>query len=129
MFKPAQVCIEITERTCVTNFARLSAGLHYIKSKGVKIAIDDVGEGYSSLKAIAEIRPEFIKVDMGLVRGVDSDGVKSNLIQMIAGLAQKINSCLIAEGIETEKEYQALRTLGIEHGQGYLFAKPAEHNG
>ena len=122
----SQVCIEITERTCINGFARLSSDLKYFKAQGVKVAIDDVGEGYSSLKAIAEIRPEFIKVDMGLVRGVNADEVKKSLVQAIADFAKKMHSYLIAEGIETQEEYSALLSLGVEYGQGYLFAKPAE---
>ena len=124
---PYQICIEITERTCVKNFAKLSADLGYFKSLGAKVAIDDVGEGYSSLKAIAELKPEFIKVDMGLVRNVNADGIKGSLIQVIADLTKKVNSHLIAEGIETEEEYKTLLSLGVEYGQGYLFAKPSEH--
>lgn len=125
--RPQQVCIEITERTCIKNYVKLSTDLNYFKSRGVKVAIDDVGEGYSSLKAIAELKPEFIKIDMGLVRNVNADEVKKTLIQVITDFAKKMHSHLIAEGIETEEEYKALLALGVEYGQGYLFAKPAEH--
>jgi EAL domain-containing protein (putative c-di-GMP-specific phosphodiesterase class I) len=124
---PSQVSIEITERTCVKNFEKLSSELSYFRSMGVKISIDDAGEGYSSLNAIAELKPEFIKVNMNLVRNVNADSVKNSLIQVMAELAKKLNSQLVAEGIETEEEYQTLLGLGIEYGQGYLFAKPSEH--
>lgn len=124
--RPSRICLEITERTCITNFSRLSDDLNYLRSLGIRVAIDDVGEGYASLKAIAELKPEFIKIDISLVRNVDSDGVKNNLVQFIVNLGKKINSCLIAEGIETEEEYNMLLFLGVDYGQGYLFARPFE---
>jgi EAL domain-containing protein (putative c-di-GMP-specific phosphodiesterase class I)/CheY-like chemotaxis protein len=123
---PTQICIEITERTCIKNFVKLAVELNYFKSMGIKIAIDDVGEGYSSLKAIAELKPEFIKIDIALVRGVDSDAIKSNLAQVIVELAKKVKSHVVAEGVETEGEYKTLLSLGVEYGQGYLFARPSE---
>jgi EAL domain-containing protein (putative c-di-GMP-specific phosphodiesterase class I) len=124
--KPSQICIEITERTCIRNFSKTAVDLTYFKSKGVKVAIDDVGEGYASLKSVAELMPEFIKAEMSLVRDIDKDNVKLTLVQVIAELAKKINSHVIAEGIETEEEYKTILSLGVEYGQGYLFARPAE---
>jgi len=123
---PAQICIEISERTFISNFQEFARQLRILKPLGVMIVIDDLGEGYSSLKIIAELNPDFIKVDMSLVRGVDSDAVKQSLIRVICELTKQINSRLIAEGVETEAECQTLLTLGVELGQGYLFAKPYE---
>jgi len=125
--RPDQVCFEITERTYIKNFTRLSSDLGYFKSKGVKIGLDDVGEGYASLKAIAELKPEFIKVDMDLVRNINSDEVKNILMRVIIELAKKINTALIAEGIETEEEKNTLIASGVEYGQGFLFALPSEN--
>lgn len=124
--KPSQICVEITERTYIKSFTKLSSDLDYLKSKGVKTGVDDVGEGYASLKAIAELKPEFIKVDMDIVRNIDSDKVKSSLMRVILELAKQINSYLIAEGVETEAENSALIAMGAEYGQGFLFSKPCE---
>lgn len=124
--KPSQICIEITERTCIRNFSKTAVDLAFFKAKGMKVAIDDVGEGYASLKSVAELMPEFIKAEMSLVRDIDTDNVKLTLVQVIAELAKKINSHVIAEGIETEEEYRTLLSLGVEYGQGYLFARPTE---
>jgi EAL domain-containing protein (putative c-di-GMP-specific phosphodiesterase class I)/CheY-like chemotaxis protein len=110
--KPSQICIEITERTCIRNFSKTAIDLGYFKSKGAKIAIDDVGEGYASLKSVAELTPEFIKIEMALVRGIDKDNVKLTLVQVIAELAKKIDCHVIAEGIETEEEFKTLASLG-----------------
>lgn len=124
---PSQICIEITERTCISNFSLLSKNLNTLKPIGVMFVIDDLGEGYASLKAIIELHPEFIKIDMSLIRNINADLIKQSLVQLICDLAKKINSRLIAEGIETEEEYQTLLALGLEYGQGYLFAKPTEN--
>jgi EAL domain-containing protein (putative c-di-GMP-specific phosphodiesterase class I) len=123
---PSQICIEITERTFVTNFETLSTNLNKLKSMGVMVVIDDLGEGYSTLKAIVELKPKYIKADISLVRNINSDIVKQNMMQMIAELAKKIDCTIIAEGIETEEEFKTLVSLGIKFGQGYLFARPTE---
>jgi EAL domain-containing protein (putative c-di-GMP-specific phosphodiesterase class I)/CheY-like chemotaxis protein len=121
---PDQICLEITERTFVKNFAMLSANLKDMRDKGVKVAIDDIGEGYSSLNATAELKPEFIKIDISIVRNMETDNVKQNLVRLIADLARNTNSRLIGEGVETIKERDALLALGVEYGQGYHFSKP-----
>jgi len=125
--RPPQICLEITERTCIKNFMKLSSELNNFRLKGSRIAIDDVGEGYSSLKAIVELKPDFLKIDISLVRDIDSDKVKSSLVALIVDLARKVDSKLIAEGIETEKEHAVISSLGVEYGQGFLFAKPSEN--
>ncbi len=122
---PSQICFEITERTCVKNFAQLSAQLNRFKSQGIKIAIDDVGSGYSSLSAVAELTPEFVKADISLIRSINESEAKRNLVMAIQSFAQRLNSDLIAEGVETEEEYATLVGLGFAFGQGYLFGRPA----
>jgi EAL domain-containing protein (putative c-di-GMP-specific phosphodiesterase class I) len=120
-----QVCLEITERSFVKNLALLSTYLKDMRAKGIKIAIDDVGEGYSSLNAIAELKPEFIKIDITLVRNIAADNIKLSIVRLIVDLAKRINSRLIAEGVETKQDCDALRGLGVGYGQGYLFMRPA----
>ncbi|HRZ14898.1 MAG TPA: EAL domain-containing protein [Candidatus Omnitrophota bacterium] len=121
----SQICLEITERTFISNFTRLASNLNDLKPMGVMIVIDDLGEGYASLKSIAELKPQFIKVDMSLIRNVHLDIVKQSLIQVICDLSRKINSRLIAEGVETQEEYACLLTLGVEFAQGYFFGRPS----
>ncbi|MCX5678147.1 MAG: EAL domain-containing response regulator [Candidatus Omnitrophica bacterium] len=121
---PSQICLEITERTFVKNFPMLSMNLKEVRSEGVRVAIDDIGEGYSSLNAIAELRPEFIKIDINIIRNMETDSVKQNLVRLVADLARNTNSRLIGEGIETKKECDTLLSLGVEYGQGYHFSKP-----
>lgn len=125
--KNSQICFEITERTFIKNFAKLSSTINDFQKKGIKFAIDDVGEGYSSLKAIVELKPTFIKIDIDIVRDVNKDQTKSTLIQLIVELAKKINILTIAEGIETEEEAQTLLSLGVDFGQGYLLGRPQQY--
>jgi len=123
---PKQLCFEITERSFIKNFADLASILNYFHTQGIKIAIDDVGEGYSSLKAIVELQPTFIKIDMGMVRNVDHDSTKRLIVQLIVEIAKKLNIFTIAEGIETEEEINTLASLGVDYGQGYLIGKPQQ---
>ena len=125
--RPSQICFEITERTCIKSFTILLSQFDYFRSQGIRVVIDDVGAGYSSLKAIAELKPEFLKIDMSLVRGVDSDNVKSIIISTILDLGEGTESKVVAEGVETEREYDKLLSLGVMYGQGYLFGKPFEN--
>jgi EAL domain-containing protein (putative c-di-GMP-specific phosphodiesterase class I)/CheY-like chemotaxis protein len=123
---PSQICIEITERAFITNFEKLATNLNSLKPMGVMIVIDDLGAGYSSLRAIVELKPAFIKADISLVRSIDSDLIKQSLMQVISELAKKINSILIAEGVETEEEFKTLDSMSVQFGQGFLFARPSE---
>jgi c-di-GMP-related signal transduction protein len=89
------------------------------------VAVDDAGAGYSSLQAIAELHPDYIKLDMSLIHGIDSNPTKKALLETFVTFAGKINSSLIAEGIETASELQEIKKLGISLGQGFFLAKPS----
>lgn len=121
---PNQVVFELTERTAIDDFPAFSRSLERYRQNGFLIAIDDAGAGYSSLQAIAEIQPDFIKVDQSLVRDIEKTTAKKMLVEMFQTFVQKINSLLIAEGIETEAELACLKKAGIPLGQGYYLAKP-----
>jgi CBS domain-containing protein len=88
--------------------------------------VDDAGAGYSSLESIAEICPDFIKLDMSLIRYIDTDSIKQALLETFVQFADKVKCSIIAEGIETERELQTLIELGVEYGQGYYVGKPAK---
>jgi len=131
LFKSRQIglgemVLEITERTAIKDFETFREALERLKGLGLRVAIDDAGSGYSSLRAIAELRPEFLKVDMSIVRDVDKEEVKQSLVETILHLAGRTGSLTIAEGIEREEEYRTLADLGVEYGQGYFFARPAK---
>ncbi|MGB4594244.1 MAG: GGDEF domain-containing phosphodiesterase [Coriobacteriia bacterium] len=121
---PSRVVLEITERTAITDFAAFRSTLEYLRMLGFSVAVDDAGAGYGSLQCLAEVHPEWLKIDISLVRGVDTDEVRYQLIESLVTFADRMNVKLIAEGIETMGELEALRKLGVTYGQGFLFSFP-----
>lgn len=123
--RPENLVFEISERESIDNFAIFREARDLYKELGFKIALDDTGVAYGSLEAIMELVPDFIKVDMSLVRGVDSDPPRQELLGALHAVAGKLGAEIIAEGIETPEEMAALQRLGIPFGQGYLFGRAA----
>jgi len=121
---PAQVTFEITERTAITDFDSFSKSLNHYRQQGYSIAVDDAGAGYSSLQAIAELKPNYIKLDRSIVHDVDKDPHKQAMLDAMTKLAAAIHSKLIAEGIESADELAVLISKGVHYGQGYLLARP-----
>jgi diguanylate cyclase (GGDEF)-like protein len=122
---PENIVIELTESDSTSNYPRLRQAASDYRGFGLQIAIDDLGEGFSSLRLWSELRPEYVKIDKYFVQGIDKDAVKRQFVRSISEIAQQSKSSVIAEGIETEAELQAIRGLGIQYGQGYLLARPA----
>jgi len=123
-FKPEDVVFEITERHQIKDFISFNRTLTHYRDQGFQIAVDDVGCGFSSLQSIAEIRPDYIKIDMSLVRGIHKDRVKTALMETFVTFAEKIGCEIIAEGIEEEAELALLASIGVHYGQGYFFGRP-----
>jgi len=121
---PSQIVLEITERTAVEDFGAFRATLEYLRALGFRIAIDDGGAGYGSMQCIAEVHPEWLKIDMSLVRDIDTDDVRRALVSTIATFAERTGVKLIAEGVERVEQLAVLRELGVEYGQGFLFCRP-----
>lgn len=122
--EPQSVVLELTERAAIADFGQFRATLDYVRALGFGIAVDDAGAGYGSLQCLAEVQPEWLKVDMSLVRGCDSDSVRATLVETLVTFAKRVGAKLVAEGIETEGELHALREMGVKYGQGYLLAMP-----
>jgi EAL domain-containing protein (putative c-di-GMP-specific phosphodiesterase class I)/GGDEF domain-containing protein len=121
---PALCVLEITERTYAESAHRLRERISELRQRGFRIAIDDMGTGYSALHVLAELQPEFIKLDKMLVRDLAVEPIKRNLVSAITGFARDSRSVVIAEGVETQDEVAVLRELGIELQQGYFFGYP-----
>jgi diguanylate cyclase (GGDEF)-like protein len=121
---PHNVVFEITERHAIKNFASFRTIIQEYRKKGYLIAVDDAGAGYSSLEAIAEIYPDYIKLDMALIRNIDSDPVKQALVETFVQFANKVKCRIIGEGIETENELEVLAKLGVDYGQGFFLGRP-----
>jgi EAL domain-containing protein (putative c-di-GMP-specific phosphodiesterase class I) len=118
-----RLVVEVTEHSKVADYDALSAALARLRGRA-RIAIDDVGAGYSGLRRILDLRPDILKLDMSLTRDVDSDPARAALARALVTFAAGINCHIVAEGIETEAEMKALRALGIGYGQGWHFSRP-----
>ncbi len=119
-----RVVIEVTEHAPVADYQVLNEALEVLRSRGFRFAIDDAGAGYASLKHILHISPEFIKLDISLTQGVDKDPAKRALSHALIAFASETGAVIVAEGIETQEELDALRGLGVAYGQGYYLARP-----
>ncbi len=117
------VVLEVTEHTPVGSYPELRAALTRL-GLGVRVAVDDAGTGVANFSHIVELRPAFVKLDISLVRGVDSDLTCQALIVGLQHFARESSSEVIAEGVETAEELAALRTLGVRLVQGYLLGRP-----
>lgn len=121
---PSNIVFEITERHSIKDFSYFNKTLEHYRSQGFMVAVDDAGSGFSCLESIAEIRPDFIKIDMSLVRGIHLNPVKRSLLETFITFAEKIGCAIIAEGIETEEEMATLSNIGAHYGQGYFLGRP-----
>ena len=116
---------EVTENEPARDVAHLQSIFQEYKRHGMITAIDDFGAGHSGLLMLADFQPDIIKIDMALIRAIDSDPVRKKIVSAIVDLCRNLNISVIVEGIETMNEAVALRLLGVRLFQGYLFAKPA----
>jgi len=119
------IVIEISEKEMVGDYSSFRDILAIVRKAKLKIAIDDAGSGYSGLEAILYMRPDYIKVADSLVRGLETDPIKREIISSLASIGRQIQATLIAEGIERKEEREALVELGIPFGQGYLLGRPS----
>lgn len=122
---PFNIVLEVTEREAIENYELFKEAVQYYSDLGFAIAVDDTGAGYSSLETVVELKPRYIKLDISIIRGIDKNILKQELIKAIIGLSKEMQSVVIAEGIETAEELRTLRQIGVNVGQGYLFAKPS----
>lgn len=120
-----RVVLEITERASLTGVSDLLERFATLRSMGFRLAVDDLGAGYSGLTSFVHVSPEIVKVDMSLVRDVDGDPAKQKLIRSIVGVCRDIGVEVVLEGVESEAEAHALVGLGGDLLQGYFFAAPS----
>ncbi len=122
---PSNIIFEITERNVIKDLDGFISTVNHYKNQDYRIAIDDAGAGYSGLNLISDINPNYIKLDMKLIRHVHSDSLKAALVKSMVGLSKVSNIHVIAEGIESEEELDTLIHLGVQYGQGYLIQYPS----
>jgi EAL domain-containing protein (putative c-di-GMP-specific phosphodiesterase class I)/CheY-like chemotaxis protein len=119
-----RIVLEVTEHAKVEDYDALNDALRRLRAQGVRLAIDDAGAGFASLQHIVRLAPDFIKLDIGLTRNIDTDPVRRALATALISFSSEIGAAMIAEGIETEAEFETLRGLGIAFGQGFFLGEP-----
>ncbi len=122
---PELVVIELTESEPTFEWDGLLDAADHFRALGFTIAMDDLGEGFSSLRLWSALRPDYVKVDKHFAQGVSQDPVKHQFLRSIHELARRTGALTVAEGIESEADFATLRELGIELGQGYFLGRPA----
>ena len=115
--------VEITEHAPVADYESLARALAPLRKRGMRLAVDDAGAGFASLRHILMLEPQLIKLDISLTRGIDKNQRQRGLAAALVTFAREIGATVIAEGVETEPELATLRDLGVEFGQGFLFGK------
>ena len=119
-----RIALELTEHARVDDYEGLSRVLTPLRDQGMQLAVDDAGAGFASLRHILQLQPDIIKLDMTLTRHVDADGARRALAAALITFAGEIGASIVAEGIESEREIDALVGLGVQYGQGYHLARP-----
>ena len=122
--QPDRIVLEITERTAITDYPKFQGYLKEFRARGFRFAVDDAGSGYAGLGSIANLAPDFIKLDISLISAIDSNFMKQNLVETMVKFANDHGIQVIAEGVEREEEYETVKGLGVHLTQGFLFHKP-----
>ena len=120
----SRIVLEITERASLQHLDGVASLTTKLRQRGYRIAIDDLGAGYSGLSSLPQLEPEVVKLDMSLVRGIDANNTKQQLVQSMVRVCEDLEMMVVTEGVETPSERDTLRRLGCDVFQGYLFARP-----
>ena len=124
--EPGRVVIELTEDYPTVDFRLVHESLMQYRAMGFRVAIDDLGEGFASLRLWSELRPEFVKADKHFVSGISTDPVKHQFLRAIQHIAENCGSLVIAEGIENAEDFRVAKDIGIACGQGWFIGRPSE---
>jgi EAL domain-containing protein (putative c-di-GMP-specific phosphodiesterase class I) len=116
--------IEVTEEALVQSEAQLHATIAPLRARGARLAVDDMGAGYSGLRQITMVQPSYLKLDRSLVSGIDRSDDRAALVSALVGYAEHVGSLLVAEGIETAAELKTLVDLGVPLAQGFYLGRP-----
>lgn len=121
-----QVVLEATERASLEHMLDVSHRVARLRSLGYRVAVDDIGAGYAGLNSIAHLEPEFMKIDMALIRGINADVTRQKVVGAMVRLCREMDAMVVAEGIETAAERDSVAELGCDLLQGFFFARPSE---
>ncbi len=122
---PTRVVLEITERTAIRDYPKFRGRLKDFRDRGYRFAVDDAGSGYAGLGSIANLEPNFIKLDISLINCIDANFIKQSLVEGMVRFANDQNAMVIAEGVETAEEYETVKQLGVHLVQGFYLHPPA----
>jgi EAL domain-containing protein (putative c-di-GMP-specific phosphodiesterase class I) len=123
---PGRIVLEISEKYAIENYTLFVDAMKTFTDMGFEVAVDDVGAGHSGLEKIAHLNPRYLKLDMGLVKDIDTSFMRRETARIVKAFAAKADAAVIAEGIEREGELEVVKEMGIEYGQGYLLGRPAD---
>ena len=121
---PNQIVLELTEKEAVIDYNQFEKIIENYRQQGFRIAVDDAGTGYNSLKTLVYLKPEFIKIDKSLIRNINDHPAKQHMVELLLEFVVHSKTDVIAEGIETPTELSFLQNLGVQLGQGYALGKP-----
>ncbi len=121
---PDRLVIELTEEHAVSDYDTLREQLSSWTAEGARLAIDDLGSGYASLRHVLQLEPEFLKLDCSLISGIDRSPAQRAMASALLSFAREVGSTVIAEGVEAPGELATLRDMGVHLAQGYLLARP-----
>lgn len=124
-FDPKNIVFEVVETESVKDKEHLKNILNYYKEQGFSIALDDVGEGYSSLNMLINLHPDIIKVDRNIIENIDKDELKQSTYKALYNLAKENNIEVLAEGVESKFELEMIEKIGVDYIQGYYFGRPS----
>ncbi|MEJ2503964.1 MAG: EAL domain-containing protein, partial [Gemmatimonadota bacterium] len=125
---PERVVLEITERTAINDYPQFKKYLDAFRERGFRFAVDDAGSGYAGLGSIANLDPDYIKLDISLISNIDTNFLKQSLVGTLVDFAEDHGAMVVGEGVERREEFEAIRELGVHLTQGFLFHKP-RHTG
>ena len=126
--EPSRVVIEITERTAIKDYPKFRDRLKAFRDMGYRFAVDDAGSGYAGLGSIANLEPDFIKLDISLISAIDTNFIKQNLVQTTVKFADDHGAKVIAEGVERAEEFKTVQELGVHLVQGFFLHRPQAAN-
>ncbi len=123
---PERIVLEVTETLAIDDYTAYMEEMQYFSDMGFLTGIDDLGTGYSGLERVVELRPDYLKLDIHMVRDIDNSMVKQDIMRAFCAMAKDIGAAVVAEGVETKQELETVRDLGVDYVQGFYLARPSD---
>lgn len=121
------IIFEATERSAIKNMEIFKSSINHYRKQGFRVAVDDVGSGYSGISRVFDVNPQYIKIDMSIIQGIENDELKRSFVSALSQFSKEAGIKLVAEGIETAEQLNAVIALKVDYGQGFYLKKPSEN--